>query len=402
MNGTLIVRVYADSVGQPVKGAKVHLTGNGIDRIFTTNDLGETQSISLPAPDISISLDRESNELAYSPYEISVTNFDLEEKTVTGLEIFPTITTYQDVYMFRQKESTNILSNITIPQHYVNSYEPKIPEQDTSDISTLILKEVVIPEYVIVHDGLLTNTGAPNYWVQFAEYIKNVASSEIYPTWPTETLKANICAIISFTLNRFYTEWYPSQGYDFTITSSTAYDHKFIYGRPIFDTISNIVDKIFNQYIVIEPNRHPFLAQYVDGKIVAERPNWLSQWGAEYLGRIGYTALQILKYYYTNAASLRIATQVEGLPSSYPGYPLSEGGGSCGEDVQQIQKQLNVIRNNYPAIPLITSPNGNFNSNTTAAVKTFQSVFKLPQTGIVDNATWYKISYIYAAVSGLS
>ncbi|MDR1467018.1 MAG: peptidoglycan-binding protein [Oscillospiraceae bacterium] len=396
MNGNLIIKVYAEGIGQPVSGAKVSIVGNGVNLTLLTNDLGQTESTSLPAPSLQDSL-VPSSKIAYQSYNITVDKFGLESKKITGVEIFPTITSYQNVFMSPKDESGSSENEVIIPDYYVGSWTPKIPEEPKE---SRVLNRIIIPEYIIVHDGVPSNNTASNYYVPYTEYIKNIASSEIYPTWPVETLKANIHAIVSFTLNRVYTEWYRSKGQNFTITSSTAYDHKFIYGRTIFDSISKVVDQIFDQYIEIGSSYYPFLAQYCDGRIVPDRPNWLSQWGSKDLGDRGYSAIQIIKYYYTNAANLMRAEEIEGLPSSFPGYNLSVD--SCGEDVQTIQNQLNTIRNNYPAIPRIEVPNGHYTEQTTNSVKSFQKIFNLPQTGIVDYTTWYKISYIYTAVTKIA
>ncbi|MDR0405047.1 MAG: peptidoglycan-binding protein [Oscillospiraceae bacterium] len=399
MNGNLIVRVYTDGIGQPIIGAKVAISGNGVNLLLVTNDLGETESVSLPAPDLQVSL-VPSTQIAYGTYNVIVSKFGIETKEIRGVEIFPTITSFQDVFMTAKDEGNSRENVVTIPDYYVGSWPPKIPETPKESRESRVLGRVIIPEYVIVHDGVPSNSAASNYYVPYADYIKNIASSEIYPTWPVETLKANIHAIVSFTLNRIYTEWYKSKGQDFTITSSTAYDHKFIFGRTIFESISNVVDQIFDQYIEIGTSYYPFLAQYCDGKIVPERPNWLSQWGSKDLGDRGYSAIQIIKYYYTSAANLRQAESIEGLPTSFPGYNLLLG--SCGEDVQVIQNQLNTIRNNYPAIPRIEVPDGHYTQQTQNSVKIFQKVFNLPQTGIVDYSTWYKISYIYTAITKIA
>jgi len=397
MNGNLIVRVFIDSIAQPAENANVTIVGNGIHITAKTNELGQTAPISLPAPSLKLSLEP-SNNIAYYSYDVKVDGLNLGTQEVLGVQIFPGITSIQDIY-FSTIDNNKNTSVISIPDYYIGSYSPKIIEDPTSS-SSRILNEVVIPEYIIVHEGLPSNTSGRNYQVPFIDYIKNVASSEIYPTWPREAIKANVLAIISFTLNRVYTEWYRSQGYNFTITSSTAYDHAFVYGREIYDTISEIVDEIFNYYIIYGENNFPFLAQYVDGRNVAAGPGIMSQWGSKELADQGYTAEQILKYYYTNNIRIAQAEFVEGLPVSYPGYTLQLG--SCGSDVQTIQNMLNNIRTAYPAINIISNPNGQFNSDTQSAVKTFQQIFNLPETGIIDSATWYKISYIYTAINKLA
>lgn len=396
MNGTLIVKVYADTIAQPVEGAIVEITGNNINERVRTNVLGETDEISLPTPDISISLDPNSTEKPYYNYNIRVTKETLSPVFIENVEIFPQETSIQNVYLSSLEGGKEEV--IVLPEHGLYADEdPKIPEAGLKDLEELtrVLPNVLIPEYIIVHDGIPTNTNAANYTVQFAEYIKNVASSEIYSTWPLETIKANVIAIISFTLNRVFTEWYRSRGYNYTITSSPAYDQKYTHGRTIFKSISDVVDQIFNYYIKLPNVTQPLLSQYYAGNSTT-RQGWLSQWGSKSLGDSGYSAEEILKHYYSSNISIQTAEDIQGLPMSYPGYTLTIG--SCGEEVQKIQNELNVIRGNYPLIPAIPNADGNYKEATRNSVSVFQSVFSLPVTGQVDYATWYKISYIYTAV----
>ena len=234
--------------------------------------------------------------------------------------------------------------------------------------------------------------------IRVIDYIKNVASSEIYATWPDAAIRANVLAIMSFTLNRVYTEWYRGKGYVFTITSSTAYDHKFIYGRNFFQSISRVVDEMFENYLSRPNVRQPILTQYCDGQRVT-CPDWMSQWGSKYLGDQGYSAIDILRSYYGNDMYINSADGISGIPASWPGYDL--GVGASGPKVRQLQEQLARISRAYPAIPTITA-DGVYGSRTREAGEKFQSVFGLPVTGIVDYPTWYKISDIYVAVSRIA
>jgi peptidoglycan hydrolase-like protein with peptidoglycan-binding domain len=252
-----------------------------------------------------------------------------------------------------------------------------------------------IPEFIIVHDGPPTDPSAANHYERFRDYIKNVASSEIYSTWPESTITANVLAILSFTLNRVFTEWYRNQGFNFTITSSTAFDHKWIPGRNIFSNIGLIVDQIFTNYLSRPNVKQPILTQYCDGNRV-QCPNWMTQWGSKTLGDQGMSAIDILRHFYGNSIYINSATEVSGVPSSWPGANLSVG--SSGLNVRTIQEQLNKISEKYPAISKV-AVNGQFNEQTANAVKTFQQTFDLPANGIVDLPTWYKISGIYVAVS---
>lgn len=254
-----------------------------------------------------------------------------------------------------------------------------------------------IPERIVVHLGT-PNANATNVSVTFPDYIKNVASSEIFPTWPEAALRANIYVQISFALNRVYTEWYRSRGYDFDITNSTQYDQAFVYGRDIFANIANIVDEVFNNYVVRRGSIEPLFTMFCNGTTVT--CEGLSQWGTVPLANRGYTPYEILQYYYGNDIDIVYNAPISPNIPSYPGTPF--GFGASGNEVRLIQVQLNRIGTNYPAIPKIVPANGIYGESTTEAVRTFQSVFNLPVTGVVNKATWYKIKYIFTAVKHLS
>lgn len=255
----------------------------------------------------------------------------------------------------------------------------------------------IIPEYITVHLGP-PNSNAENITVPFREYIKNVASSEIYPTWPEAAIRANILAQTTYALNRIYTEWYRSQGYNFDITNSTAYDQAFVPGRDIFANISQIVDEIFNDYVVKQGSINPYFTQYCSGAL--RQCEGLSQWGTVDLAEQGYVPYEILQYYYGDDINIVFDAPVESNIPSYPGIPLRLG--SAGEDVRTIQRQLNRIGDNYPAIPKIEPTDGIFTPETEAAVRKFQQIFNLTVDGIVGEATWYKIEYLYNSIKGLS
>lgn len=254
-----------------------------------------------------------------------------------------------------------------------------------------------VPERIVVHLGP-PDSDAPNVSVAFPDYIKNVASSEIFPTWPEAAIRANIYSQISFALNRIYTEWYRSRGYDFDITNSTQYDQAFVYGRDIFSNINSIVDEIFNNYIVRRGSVEPLFAMFCNGTTV--ECDGLSQWGTVPLANQGMTPYEILQYYYGDDIDIVYNAPISENIQSYPGAPF--GFGSSGNEVRTIQLELNRIAQNYPAIPKIYPANGIFGESTVQAVQTFQQVFNLPVTGIVNKATWYKLKYIYTAVKGLS
>ncbi len=254
-----------------------------------------------------------------------------------------------------------------------------------------------VPERITVHLGP-PNSSAANVTLSFPNYIKNVASSEIFPTWPEAALRANIYVQVTFALNRVYTEWYRSRGYDFDITSSTQYDQAFVRGRDIFNNISNIVDEIFNNYIVRQGSVEPLFAQFCNGTTVT--CEGLSQWGTVTLANRGFTPYEILQYYYGNDINIVRNAPISPYIESYPGTPF--GFGSSGNEVRTIQLELNRIGNNYPAIQKIVPANGIYGESTVEAVRIFQGVFGLPKTGIVNKATWYQIKYIFVAVKGLS
>lgn len=394
--GYLVINVYADNIAQPIENAKVEITGENTNLELYTDESGQTERVELTAPDLSYSESEQSEVRPYSVYTVVVSKEGFTTMRYEGVEVYPEETSRQNVYLTNESDTLieEEVVNIDPPTLWKN-YPPTVTEEVESEITPYVLQEVVIPEYIIVHDGIPSNKNAPNYSVPFTDYIKNVACSEIYSTWPRETIKANVLAIISFTLNRVYTEWYVSKGYDFTITSTTTYDQKYTRGRTIFDSIANIVDEIFTTYIKHTYSSQPLLAHY---QATTEQAGYLSQWGSKYLGDQGYSALEILKYYYSYI-ELATAKEIEDYPYSYPGNPLREN--DCSKDVQIIQNQLNFIRGSYPAIKKIAKTDGFFGTDTVQAVKTFQNIFSIPATGIVDFATWYRISNIYVSVMGM-
>ncbi len=255
----------------------------------------------------------------------------------------------------------------------------------------------VIPENITVHLGP-PGSQAQNVTVNFIDYIKNVASSEIYPTWPDNSLRANIYAIISFALNRIYTDWYPSRGYNFDITNSTQFDQAFVPNREIYDNISSIVDEIFNDYVVRQGAVQPLFTAFCNG--TTSQCEGLSQWGTVSLAEQGFTPFRILQNYYGNNIGIVENAPVGGDSINYDGTPIEIG--DRGNNVRIVQVRLNRISDNYPAIPKISDPNGTFDLETQNAVRKFQEIFSLPQTGIVDKSTWYKINRYYNGVKGLS
>ena len=262
----------------------------------------------------------------------------------------------------------------------------------------MAIRYPIVPNNITVHLGK-PDENAKNVTVSFTDYISNVAASELYPTWPRNALIANIYAIISFTMNRIYNEWYPSKGYNFDITSSSIYDQSFILNRSTYENINNIVEEIFNNYVVKGNQIQPYFTKYCDGRKTT--CNGLSQWGSVTLANEGKTPLEILKYYYGNDISIKYDAPVgDASNTGYPGYDVSLGG--FGNPVLAIQRDLRRIRKNYPALPDINSTVGIYDKETEDAVKKFQEIFGLPVTGAVNKATWYKIKYIYTSVKKLS
>ena len=369
---------------------------------LTTNSSGVTESIEVGAPPFSYSQEPGDNT-PYSLYDIKVEREGFDEVYIKGVQVFPRTTALQQINLTEQGNRASRSSVIVVLPNTLNGeYASKIPENPDKPLPKptggVVLPKPVVPEFITVHQGSPNDPSAPNYVVPYKDYLKNVASCEIYSTWPTSTIRANLFCIISFTLNRIYTEWYRGKGKNFDITSSTAYDHAFNYGRNIYDSISAVVDEIFSTYIRRYGRKQPLLTQYCDGKSVT-CPEWLSQWGSKYLGDKGYVPYDILTYYYGYDIELVTAEQVKGSPKSYPGYDLTVG--SSGEPVKQTQEFLNRIAKNYPLIPKL-AVDGNYGKSTAESVKVFQGIFNLPKTGIVDYATWYQISNIYVGVTKIA
>lgn len=373
---------------------------NKIEEI-TTDASGQSEKIDLATPPVELSLYVDNIIQPYAEYSLLMEADGYEPVNISGVEILSGRMSIQDIKLRPLLEGENG-EDFVIPAHTLyGEYPPKIAEAEVKPVNPpgeIVLSRVVIPEYIIVHDGAPSDSTASDYYVLYKDYIKNVASSEIYATWPEETIKANVLAIMSFTLNRVYTEWYRNKGYDFTITSSTAFDHKWINNRNIFDTISLVVDEIFDQYLSRPNVKQPILTQYCDGNRVS-CPGWMTQWGSKSLGESGYSAIQILRNFYGSTIYINTAEQISGVPISYPGYELDIG--ASGSKVQQIQEELDRIAQVYSNIPRIQA-DGIYGEATKAAVKEFQRTFNLPQTGIIDFKTWYKISQIYVGITRIA
>lgn len=395
--GSLRVDV-TDQNGKPIDGATadISITGEPESTLesIQTDSNGQTESVELSAPPFEYT-ENPGVTQPYSEYSIIVRAPGFAPVSINGIDIFSSRRSIQDV---RLTEASQV---VTIgPNTLFGDYPPKIPEASIKPITStgeIVLDRVVVPGTVVVHDGVPTDSTASNYYVSFPDYIKNVACSEIYPTWPEATITANVIAIVSFTLNRVYTEWYRNKGYNFTITSSTAFDHKWINERNIFDNVGLIVDEVFADYVSKPDVKQPILTQYCDGKRTT--CSGMSQWGSKYLGDQNYSALQILRNYYGSDIYINTAEEVSGVPLSWPGYTLDIG--DSGTPVRTIQEQLSAIRRTYSNIPSLAI-DGIYGEDTAAAVSKFQSIFDLPVTGEVDYSTWYKISQLYVALEKLA
>ncbi|RGD98314.1 MULTISPECIES: peptidoglycan-binding protein [unclassified Clostridium] len=406
--GYLQVDVVSDANSFPVQDADIVIARteepDEIIEETRTNSSGQTENLPLNAPPVELSLSPEETERPYAEYTIRITAPGFEPFVVSGTEVLADVTAIQGIRLrpLSNASAGEQIETVTIPDHTLyGDYLPKIAESEIKPVvetGEIVLSRVVVPQTVVVHDGVPTNTSAANYYVPYRDYIKNVASSEIYATWPRSAIVANVLAIMSFTLNRVYTEWYRNQGYDFTITSSTAYDHKWIYGRNIFESISVVVDDIFDNYLSRPGVKQPILTQYCDGRKV-RCPGWMTQWGSCELGEAGYSPIEILRNFYGDDMYINTAEQISGIPASWPGYDLKIG--ATGDKVRQLQEQLDAISSVYTAIPDI-SPDGIYGPATAEAVRKFQSIFGLPQTGVVDFATWYKISHIYVGITRIA
>ncbi len=404
-NLVFVLRTARDAL--PINNGSVTVTNQQGERVYyeflNATNSGISKTIPLETPPKSLSLDSESLSKPYSIYNVTIRAEGNYRMEIDGIQMFENSNTNLPVELIplprgiSSPEDAEIII-IKIPEHILTQLPPNSPDNsiNTMAIPAVNIGEgVFIPETVTVHLGT-PDQAANNVTVPFIDYIKNVASSEVYPTWPEESLRANILAQISLTLNRIYTEWYRSRGYDFDITNSTAFDQAFVYGRNIFEEMSVIVDDIFNNYLT-RPNRiEPLFASYCNG--TTSTCAGLSQWGTVALAQDGQDFEDILRFYYGDIL-INQTNDIRSPDESYPGTPLSLG--DSNDDVRIIQEQLNRIAINFPQLPLITV-SGNYDQSTSDTVSQFQRLFVLPVTGIVDRSTWYRISQIYASVKRLA
>ena len=363
-----------------------------------TDENGDSPVYSLPAPDTEFSQMPQSRVTPYALYDVSIRQKDFQSVDKLDVQVYDQITTVValnlEPYILGQDDADQ--SFVTPPPSVA------LPTTTRGQVGTnqlpdgRVLTSVIVPDYITVHLGT-PNSRANNVRIPFIDYIKNVVSSEIYPTWPMNAILANITAIVTFALNRIYTEWYRSRGYNFDITNSTAFDMAYVPNREIYANISQLVDSVFTVYAQREGFRNPYFTEFCNGTTAT--CNGLSQWGTVSLANNGLSVLEILRYYYPK--DLILSNAPTGVVSnSYPGTPLRLG--SVGTDVRRIQTYLNRIRQNFPLIPAIVPVDGNFGAQTQEAVRVFQKTFNLTSDGVVGVGTWNKISQIYTAVTGLA
>lgn len=397
--GYLIIQARTAHDAVPLSGVQIKILDDTENVIYelTTDEDGETLKVPLETLDKSFSQNEYFTGTPYVSYHVLAQLAGFQPVLISDIPIFDGETAILPLSLIpAQDTGRNLIpTEITVGEPAVAM--PEARQQEGSTVPARVLRQVAIPNPITVHLGA-PNASASNIQVSFPDYVKNVASSEIYPTWPDAALRANIYAIITFALNRVFTEWYKSRGYSFDITSSTAYDQYFVYGRPIYESISRIVDDIFNQYVRRQGQTSPYFTSFCNGTTATCQG--LSQWGTVTLADRGLTPLEILRSYYPRDVEIAETNIITGVLSSYPGTPLKTG--STGLDVETIQTYLGRIRRNYPAIPAITDSTGTFGVSTKAAVTKFQSIFNLAADGIVGKSTWYKLSSLYTAVTKLA
>ena len=395
--GILRIQAFAARQSSPVEGVIITLTGDGFTAHLVTDAEGNAGDYVISTPDCSLSLNEDNTTRPYAVCSLTAAKSGYRTVRIQGVQIFPGQVTLAQPEMIPATEEGRDVPNapIVIPPHSLFSGEGGSGPEPAENCAR-VLDRVIIPKNITVHLGKPA-ASARNVTVSFRNYIANVASSEVYPTWPEQALRANIHCQISLALNRIYTEWYPSKGYSFNITNSTSYDQYYVHGRTVFEVMTKLTDDIFNTYIRKTGTVNPYYSEYCDGKSVT-CPG-LKQWGTVTLANQGKNALQILKYYYGNNIEIVRTNSIQSIPQSYPGSPLRQG--SSGSAVFTLQRQLNRITKDYPFLGLLTV-DGVIGSKMTATVKAFQKQFNLTADGVVGRSTWYKISYIYVSVKDLA
>ena len=396
--GTLRIQTFAARQSAPMEGVTVAVQGDGFTLHCITDATGSAADIPVEAPACTLSLDEDNTIRPYAVVSLTAAKSGYRTVRIEGIQIFAGQITLAQPAMIPVTEEGKDIPNapIVIPPHPLFAGSGGSGAQPVENCVPRVLDKVIIPKNITVHLGKPA-ASARNVTVSFRDYIANVASSEVYPTWPEQALRANIHCQISLALNRIYTEWYPSKGYTFNITNSTSYDQYYVHGRTVFDVMVRITDDIFNTYLRKRGTVNPYYSEYCDGKSVT-CPG-LKQWGTVTLANQGRNALQILKYYYGNDIEIVRTNNIQSIPQSSPGSPIRQG--DSGTAVFTLQRQLNRITKDYPFLGKLTV-DGVFGAKMTATVKAFQKQFNLTADGVVGRQTWYKISYIYVSVKDLA
>lgn len=397
--GILRIQAFAARQSAPVEGVTVNIVGDGFTAARMTDAEGNAADVTLTAPDCALSLEEDNTtRLPYAVCSLTASKAGYRTVRIQGIQVFAGQVTLAQPEMIPETEEDRDVENppIVIPPHPLFAGGGGSGRAPADPCAPRVLDRVIIPKNITVHLGKPA-ASARNVTVSFRRYIANVASSEVYPTWPESALRANIHCQISLALNRIYTEWYPSRGYSFNITNSTSYDQYYVHGRTVFDVMVRLTDDIFNTYLRKTGTVNPYYSEYCDGKSVT-CPG-LKQWGTVTLAKQGKTPLQILKYYYGSNIEIVRTNNIQAIPQSYPGSPLRQG--DSGTAVFTLQRQLNRIAKDYPFFGKLTV-DGVFGPRMASTVKTFQRQFNLTADGVVGRQTWYKISYIYVSVKDLA
>ena len=397
--GILRIQAFAARQSAPVEGVTVNIVGDGFTAVRMTDAEGNAADVTLTAPDCALSLEEDNTtRLPYAVCSLTASKAGYRTVRIQGIQVFAGQVTLAQPEMIPETEEGRDVEDppIVIPPHPLFAGGGGSGRAPADPCAPRVLDRVIIPKNITVHLGKPA-ASARNVTVSFRRYIANVASSEVYPTWPESALRANIHCQISLALNRIYTEWYPSRGYSFNITNSTSYDQYYVHGRTVFDVMVRLTDDIFNTYLRKTGTVNPYYSEYCDGKSVT-CPG-LKQWGTVTLAKQGKTPLQILKYYYGSDIEIVRTNNIQAIPQSYPGSPLRQG--DSGTAVFTLQRQLNRIAKDYPFLGKLTV-DGVFGPRMVSTVKTFQRQFNLTADGVVGRQTWYKISYIYVSVKDLA
>lgn len=399
--GILRIQAFAARKSAPVEGVRIAITGDGFTAVRHTDAQGNAEDVTIQTPACRLSLEEQNTtQRPYAVCSLTASKPGYRTVRIQGVQIFPGQVTLAQPEMIPETEAGRDVPDVpvVIPEHPLFAGQGGSGARPVVECPAdpLVLDRVVIPKTITVHLGK-PSASARNVTVSFRDYIANVASSEVYPTWPEQALRANIHCQISLALNRIYTEWYPSKGYSFNITNSTSYDQYYVHGRTVFDVMVRLTNDIFNTYIRKKGTVNPYYAEYCDGKSVSCAG--LKQWGTVTLANQGKNALQILRYYYGNDVEIVRSDNIRSIPQSYPGSPLRQG--SSGPAVFTLQRQLNRIAKDYPFLGKL-NVDGVFGAQMASTVRAFQKQFNLTADGVVGRQTWYKISYIYVSVKDLA